>query len=167
MNKLKAYDLCLIALLASLEYVVFVSFANILYLELITFVICLFAVSFRRAQAFLASVIFGSIMLIFNGVNFWNMMYLFIYPCYSLLVAVLRKWLLKYPWLLYLMCGILSFLTGQLLQLPFMLFSKKLTVIYLLMGLKTSFLQGAISFIACWLLFKPCYEVLKRLRSTR
>lgn len=167
MNKLKVYDLCLIALLASLEYVVFVSFSNILYLELITFTICLFAVSFRSEQAFFASVVFGSIMLIFNGVNFWNMMYLFIYPIYSLLISMMRRWFLRFPWLLCLICGIFSFLTGQLLQLPFMLFSKNLTMIYLVMGLKTSFLQGILSFIACWLLFKPCYEVLKKLRSAR
>ncbi|MCI5773085.1 MAG: cytochrome B [Erysipelotrichaceae bacterium] len=165
MNKLRVYDLCLIALLASLEYVIFISFSNILYLELITFVICLFAVSFKPQVTFLASLIFALIMLVFNGVNFWNLMYLVIYPSYSLLVGSLRRWYQRYPWALFITCGFLSFLTGQLLQLPFILFSKKLTVLYLLIGLKTSLLQGAISMIACSLLFKPCYKVLTKMRS--
>ena len=167
MNKLKVYDLCLVALLAGIEYVIFNSFSNILYLELITFTICLFALSFSKEMAILASILFGSIMLIFNGINFWNIMYIFIYPSYSLIIALLKKYLLKYEWLLCLICGFLSFLTGQLLQLPFMLFSQKLTILYVIMGLKTSLLQGAISFIACKILFKPCYNTLRKLRGIR
>ena len=64
-------------------------------------------------------------------------------------------------------CGFLSFLTGQLLQLPFMLFSKKVTLIYIIMGLKTSIIQGVLSFLVCWLLFERVNRILEKLRRSK
>lgn len=167
MKKLNVYDFCLIALLASVQYAIFVFFSNILYLEMITFTIVLFAVGFERYQCVWASIVFGLLMLCLNGVNFWNMMYVFIYPIYSLIINILKDHLVKHKLVLSFVCGFLSFLTGQLLQLPFMLFSKKVTLIYIIMGLKTSIIQGVLSFLVCWLLFERVNRILEKLRRSK
>jgi len=60
-------------------------------------------------------------------------------------------------------CGFLSFLTGQLVQLPFMLISEKITVIYVLMGLKTSLIQGFMSMALCAICYKPIAAVLNHM----
>lgn len=166
MKKLKVYDFCLIALLASVQYAIFVFFSNILYLEMITFTIVLFAICFDRYQCVLGSIVFGILMLCLNGINFWNVMYLFIYPVYSYIISLLKNYLVKHQMGLAIMCGFLSFLTGQLLQLPFMLFSKKVTLIYLIMGLKTSIIQGLLSMLVCYVLFGKVYRVLLKLRRS-
>lgn len=115
----------------------------------------------------MASVVFGIMnMAIRQGVTTWSLMYLAIYPVYSLIVGCLKKPLLKHFWLIILVCGLLSFMTGQLLQLPFLLVSKKVTMIYLVLGLKTSAIQGVISAISCALLFQPLYRALKRIERT-
>ena len=156
-----------IALLACIEQVIFGSFTEILYLECITLTIVLFALVFSRKEAFYASVTFGILnMLIKQGVTPWSMMYLLIYPSYTLLVGLLKKTLLKHFSLTVILTGVLSFLTGQLLELPFLLVSKKITVLYLIAGFKTSLIQGCISAFACMLLFTPLYRVLCRIERT-
>ena len=71
------------------------------------------------------------------------MMYCLIYPLYSLFIGCSRKFLNRHFLALVFTCGFLSFLTGQLVQLPFMLISGKITAIYILMGLKTSLIPVA------------------------
>ena len=58
---------------------------------------------------------------------------------------------------------LLSFLTGQLVQLPFMLISGKITAIYILMGLKTSLIQGFMSMALCAICYKPIAAVLNHM----
>ena len=153
-----------VAIMACIEFVIFGSFSDILYLECITLTILLFGLAFDKKEALLASIVFPIInMAMRQGVTPWSLMYLVIYPCYTVLIGLLRKPLLKHFWLSVLICGFLSFLTGQLVQLPFLLVSKRITLIYLIVGLKTSLIQGAVSALACLLLFKPCYRVLKQI----
>ena len=62
-----------------------------------------------------------------------------------------------------LLCGLLSFMTGQLLQLPYMLVSSKVTAFYLLAGLKTSLIQGGLSAVLCFVLFQPLRVALEKI----
>ncbi len=161
---MKARKLTRIAIMACIEQVVFGSFSEILYLECITLTLVLFALVFEWKEAVLAAVVFGFLnILLKQGVTPWSMMYLIIYPCYSALVGSLKKTLLKHFSLIVVLTGFLSFLTGQLLQLPFLLFSKKMTLLYLILGLKTSLIQGGLSAAACLLLFHPLFRVLQRI----
>ena len=52
---MKARELCFIAVIASIEAVVFTSFSFILYLECITFTIVVFAMTFQTRQAVLGA----------------------------------------------------------------------------------------------------------------
>ena len=61
------------------------------------------------------------------------------------------------------MVGLCSFATGQLLDLPFILLDARVTMIYVLMGLKTSLLQGMLSALEALFLFDPLVDRLQRI----
>lgn len=160
---MKARELCFIAVIASIEAVVFTSFSFILYLECITFTIVVFAMTFQTRQAVLGAVVFTILNLSTQGVAPWSMMYCLIYPLYSLFIGCSRKFLNRHFLALVFTCGFLSFLTDQLVQLPFMLISGKITAIYILMGLKTSLIQGFMSMALCAICYKPIAAVLNHM----
>ena len=81
-------ELCFIAVIASIEAVVFTSFSFILYVECITFTIVLFAMTFSTKQAVLGAVAFTVLNLSVQGVTPWSLMYCLIYPLYSLVIFV-------------------------------------------------------------------------------
>ena len=162
---MKARELCYIAVIGALESVVFTSFSFILYLECITFTVVLFAMTFRTRQAVLGAVVFAILNFSIQGVTPWSMMYLLIYPLYSLVVGLLKPMLHRHFLLLVGLCGFLSFLTGQLVQLPFILVSKNLTLLYLIAGLKTSLIQGGMAAATCLICYKPLYAVVKKIEG--
>lgn len=161
---MSVYELCLIAILASLEYIAFIVFSNILYLEVITFLVLLITALFSRKVAFFSSLIFAFLLILINGFNFWNGLYLIIYPSYSLLLSCLKNLIYKHRLLRSILCAFLSFLTGQILQLPYLLVAKEVTIYYLLAGFKTSFVQGVISGILCYSLFDVLYAQIERMK---
>lgn len=150
------------AFMAASLVCVFRLFAHVLYLELITFTIVLYATIFSRKEAVLACVIFACLNLCRMGITPWSLLYLLIYPTYALMLSYGKGIWEKHPFALSLMCAFLSFLTGQLLDLPYLIFGRQITMIYLLMGLKTSLIQGLWSFLVCLLLYDPLYRRLKR-----
>lgn len=158
---MKPRELCYIAVMGAIEAVVFSSFSFILYLECITLTIVLFATIFPTRQAVLAAVVFTIINLSMQGVTPWSMMYCLIYPLYSLLLGWGKGYLSRHVILTAIVCGLLSFLTGQLVQLPFLLISKNITFLYMLMGLKTSLLQGMMSTACTLVCYRPLAAVLR------
>lgn len=163
---MKAKELCYIAVMAAIEAVVFTSFSFILYLECITFTIVIFSMTFKTRQATLASLVFTIINLSVQGVTPWSMMYCIIYPIYSLLIGTMKPFLKKHFLLMTILCGFLSFLSGQLLQLPFMLAAGRVTLAYLLLGLKTSLIQGCLSMMLCFVCYKPVNAVVTRIERS-
>ncbi len=101
------------------------------------------------------------------GITLWTLLYLMIYPLYAWIIASWKLFLMKHPLCLCIVCGCLSFLCGQLLDLPFLLFGKQATLVYVLMGLKTSLIQGILSFVTCMLLFDPLYLQMSKLEKER
>ena len=162
-GQLSVKELCVISIIACIEAVVFTSFSQVLYLEAITLTILMFAVVFKARIAFMGAVVYGLVNMVINGITPWTMMYFLIYPCYTMLV-ILMKPLLKNHVIGYsILCGLLSFLTGQLLQLPYLLFSSTVTAFYLLAGMKTSLIQGGLSVVLCFVLFQPLRVVLEKI----
>lgn len=162
-GQLSVKELCVISIIACIEEVVFTSFSQVLYLEAITLTILMFAVVFKARIAFMGAAVYGLVNMVINGITPWTMMYFLIYPCYTMLV-ILMKPLLKNHVIGYsILCGLLSFLTGQLLQLPYLLFSSTVTAFYLLAGLKTSLIQGGLSVVLCFVLFQPLRVVLEKI----
>lgn len=162
-GQLSVKELCVISIIACIEAVLFTSFSQVLYLEAITLTVLMFAVVFKGRIALLGSVVYGLVNMVLNGITPWTIMYFMIYPCYTALV-ILMKPVLKDKVLGYsLLCGLLSFLTGQILQLPYLLFSSTVTAFYLLAGLKTSLIQGGLSAVLCFVLFQPLRAVLEKI----
>ena len=162
-GQLSVKELCVISIIACIEAVVFTSFSQVLYLEAITLTILMFAVVFKARIAFMGAVVYGLVNMVINGITPWTMIYFLIYPCYTMLV-ILMKPLLKNHVIGYsILCGLLSFLTGQLLQLPYLLFSSTVTAFYLLAGMKTSLIQGGLSVVLCFVLFQPLKVVLEKI----
>ncbi len=153
-----------ISLMGAMQFVAFVSFSDVLYLEVITLVTILFAMNFKRKEAILASVVFAFVnMALKQGVTTWSIMYLVIFPMYSLLTSVFKPFLAKKLWRIICWCGILSFMIGQLMQIPFLLVSSKVTLIYLTLGLKASAIQAGLSIVACTSVYPILDRVLKRI----
>lgn len=163
----KVRQMAHIALMGAILYAVFQAFSNILYLEMITFTILCFAQVFVRKEVVLSCVLFACIQILFNGLTLWNIMYLLIFPMYGWIFSksadVLKDHLVAHAFL----AGFFSFLTGQLVDLPFLLFSKTVTLLYMLMGLKTSLIQGCLTFIVTLFLFEPVVKVLYRIQHER
>ena len=162
-NQFSVKELCVISIIACIEAVMFTSFSQVLYLETITLTVLMFAVVFKPRIAFMGAVVYGLVNMVVNGITPWTMMYFVIYPCYSLIVIGLKRPFKHRVLLWSVLCGVLSFLTGQILQIPFLLFSAKVTAFYLLAGLKTSLIQGGLSAVLCFMLFQPLRVVLEKI----
>ncbi|MEA4875341.1 cytochrome B [Anaerorhabdus sp.] len=154
-----------IAIMASIQSAIFTIFSQVLYLEGITFTVCLFACVFKKEEVVFASFIFAMVNMLVQGISIWTMMYAIIYPTYSFIIASFKNFWLKKPMALVAACGILSFATGQLLDLPFILFAKEITIFYIILGLKTSIIQGCLSAFMCLLIFEPCLKVLQKIEG--
>ena len=163
MQNLSVKEVCVISIMACIEAVVFTVFSQVLYLEGITLTVMLFAAVFKKRTAFLAAVVYGFVNMVLNGVTPWTFMYLLVYSSYTLIVCALKPVLKNHLIGWCILCGMLSFLTGQLLEIPYLLISKKVTAIYLLTGLKTSLIQGGLSAVLCFLTFRPLRGVLERI----
>lgn len=140
-------DMVLCAILGAIQFVAFSSLSYVMYLEVITLCTFVIAMSFSTKQAVIGSLIFTLVNMFIKGVNPWNALYVVVYPSYSLIVGMNKERLKKRKLYSILLCGFFSFLTGQILQLPFLLFSKQVTVLYLILGLQVSIPQGVISAI--------------------
>ena len=160
-------QLARIALMAAMMQVVFTMFSGILYLEAITLTVAVIAVVFPRKEAVLAALVFTLTNMLIQGVSVWTFAYCLIYPVYALIFSLARNVILKHWGLAVVMVALCSFATGQLLDLPFILFSPKVTMIYVLLGLKTSFLQGALSALEALFLFDPLVDRLTRIERKK
>lgn len=159
-SRMVAKQLTRIAMMACILSVAFTCCSQILYLEIITLTLALFAFVFTKKEVVLAALVFAIVNMLIQGISIWTMMYAIIYPIYALILASSKKFLLKHRMVLVFVVSFFSFLTGQLLDLPFILFSSKVTIFYILLGLKTSLIQGALTAIEGLFLFDPLYNSL-------
>jgi len=158
--------LCRIALIGAFLFVTFISLSNILYLEAITLMVISVSMVFDKRDSFLSCLILGCLLIIYMGLSPWSMMYLIIYPCYSLLTSLLKPALKKHSWLLITYGFLLSFSTGMLLDLPYIFVSKTVTIFYILSGLKTSVIQGALTAIEFTLIYEPLEKLLSKIKES-
>lgn len=156
-------QLARVSLMGAILFVIFTSFSNVLYLEMITLSIVLFALVFKRKEAIYATLVFTMLNLLVQGIAPWSIAYILIFTSYAFFTSMSKQFLLKHRMILVVYVGFLSFLTGQLVQIPFMLVSSKITIVYILLGLKTSLIQSTITTIATLLLFDPLYKTLLKI----
>ncbi|WP_290138532.1 hypothetical protein [uncultured Dubosiella sp.] len=160
---LTAKELTHCAMLGALFYIVFHMFANLLYVEAITFSIFVCAQVFSRKEVVMACALTGLLQLLFHGFMPWNVAYALIFPGYALWFATLKRAVKKHEWIAWINGAIAALFLGQLVDLPFILFDKKLTILYILMGLKTSIIQAGIVFLEFVFLYDPFVRALKKI----
>lgn len=153
--------------MGALFYVVFHIFSNVLYLELITFTILIFAQVFPKKEVIFACVLFATIQLLLHGIMIWNIAYLCIYPLYAWIFGKMKALFERHELLPAIIGGSLSFACGMLVDLPYLLLDKKITVMYWLMGLKTSLIQGCLTVIVIVCLYAPVKKILVQIEKGR
>ena len=153
------------ALIGAFLFCTFFSLSHILYLEAITLMIIAVAMVFDRRDSFQSSLVFGILLIMYLGLTPWSIMYFIIYPCYSLLTNYLRVVLKEKQWLLIVYGFILSCSTGLILDLPFILVSKTVTIYYILTGLKTSLIQGTLTAMEIALIYQPIEKALNKIKE--
>lgn len=153
-----------ISIMGCIQFISFYLFADILYLEAITIVTIVFALVFSKKESILGSIVFCLLNIILKqGLTTWSFMYLIIYPLYSLLIGSLRNTLIKSKIRIVVLCFVLSFMTGQLLQIPYMLISKHITIYYIIFGLKTSLIQATITASVCLIINEVLINTLNKI----
>ena len=159
---MKTKELTISAMLTMVLYGAYILFSQVLYLEAVTFVTLLIALLFPLKISVLAAFSFGILNILLNGLFPWTIMYLILFPLYMLIGNKLKNKILSSELMMVIVVFLFSFLLGQLVDLPFVLFSGKLTAIYLLLGFKTSLIQGFISAMLANFLFKKAYDRIYR-----
>lgn len=157
---MKVRELSRVAFLAAMLYVGFVMFSSILYLEVVTLMIILYGSCLPLKESTMAGFIFGLIYLLSQGIFPRTLMYMIIFPSYACIAYLARNSLKSHSSLAIPLCFICSFALGQLVDLPFLLFSNKITLIYILLGVKTSLIQALITATQAYFLFEPCQRRL-------
>lgn len=163
---MRTKELTRIAFMAAMEYVVFMMFSSVLYLEAITLILVLFATTFSLKESLTASLTCNLLLMIQYGVHTWTIGYLLAFTLQTLTSYSCKKWLLSSTWFCIPFCFLLSFLLGTCIDLPFLLISDAITYLYLIMGFKTSLIQAIITAFEACFLFQPLQKVLIQLKGT-
>jgi len=155
--------ICANALLASLLFALYFIFSQILYLEFVTFTVILFALNLPRWNALWIVMTFVMLVWLSYGIATWSLMYIVIYPTFVIILKLLKKQLTGKLYLTAAFAFMMGLLVGNMVDLPFLLFSKEVTLMYIIMGFQTTLIQGGIAFLGILLLYEPLAKQLSKL----
>ena len=147
--------LCANAMLAALLFTVYFLFSQILYLEFVTFTVIVYAMNLPKLNSLWVVIGFVSLVWLIYGIGIWSIMYMIIYPLFVIIIRLLRRLLSKSLYFIAIFAFFMGLFIGNLIDLPFLLFSPALTMAYLLIGFKTTLVQGGIAFLVILLLYEP------------
>jgi len=82
-------------------------------------------------------------------------MYIIIYPLFALLLKLFKKLLSKSTYYVAIFAFIMALLVGNLIDLPMLLFSKAVTIAYIIIGFKTTLIQGGTAFVLILMVYEP------------
>lgn len=151
------------AVLGTLFYIVFHLFSNVLYAEGITLTLFVCAQVFKRKEVLAGTMVFALLQLFFHGFMIWNMTYAVIFPLYALWFYSLNRLAAKHEWVAWTTGALAAFLLGQLVDLPFLVFGKTVTIVYILLGMKTSLIQAGVVFLEFLFLYEPMVRIMKKI----
>ncbi len=156
-----------VALLATLLFMIYSMGSMVMYVELFNFTVLLYGVSLTRRQSFGAVLIFSCLLVLVYGVQIWTLMYVLVFPTYTLVYHQVGKWTHS-EYVLASVGFILAFLCGTLIDLPFMLMSgltSKALIIRLILGFQVSLGNGICTFLATLFLFPSLSKLLTKLNK--
>lgn len=156
-----------VALLATLLFMIYSMGSMVMYVELFNFTVLLYGVSLTRRQSFGAVLIFSCLLVLVYGVQIWTLMYVLVFPTYTLVYHQVGKWTHS-EYVLASVGFILAFLCGTLIDLPFMLMSEltsKALILRLILGFQVSLGNGICTFLATLFLFPSLSKLLTKLNK--
>ncbi len=164
-----------VALLATLLFMIYSMGSMVMYVELFNFTVLLYGVSLTRRQSFGAVLIFSCLLVLVYGVQIWTLMYVLVFPTYTLVYHQVGKWTHS-EYVLASVGFILAFLCGTLIDLPFMLIidlpfmlmsglTSKALIIRLILGFQVSLGNGICTFLATLFLFPSLSKLLTKLNK--
>ena len=155
--------ICTNAILASMLFAIYFIFSQILYLEFVTFTVILLALNLPKWNSLWIVITFVFLVWLVYGIATWSLMYIVIYPGFTLILLLLRKQLSGRIYLTAIFAFFMGLLIGNLVDLPFLLLSKEVTLMYVIIGFQTTLIQGAIAFMSILLLYEPLAKQLRKL----
>ncbi len=154
------YTMCAALLVVSKEMLAFLP--NV---ELVSFLLIIFALHFRLAGCIWISVLFSFIQTILYGVGTWTPMYFIVWTLLVCVVYVLRP-ILKSDIPCACFSGLFGLSFGLLFAIPYFLMSIQTGVAYYLRGIPYDLIHGIANFLLMLVLFNKVNQVLAKLAST-
>ena len=146
------------SMIGCILYLLYISFSNILYLELVTFGLLVFSRLVVKKELIYGSVVFGLLIILLKGFFVWNVMYIVVIFAYSCLFTTLEIKDKYIP----LFGGFCSFMIGIFLDLPFMIFGEYACIAYALSSFKVSIIQGVLTGLILFFAYEKIIHLLRK-----
>ncbi|MFV0498466.1 MAG: hypothetical protein ACK5NF_00280 [Bacilli bacterium] len=157
---MKIKSMSLNAMLSAMLFTIYFIFSQILYLEFVCFTIIILSMTLPKFHSVIVSVIFVFLVWLSYGIGVWTIMYIIIYPGFAFMLSLIKDQI-KNKLSLVATCGfIMALLVGNLIDLPMLLFSKEITIMYVILGLKTTLIQATICCVSLILFYDPIFNFL-------
>ena len=156
-------DIVLIAMLSAILVVVHVAIAALPNIELVTLLIILYTLVFRWRTLPIIYV-YAVLQGLIYGFGPWWFMYLYVWTILYLIVTLLRKNKSVIIWSV--VSGIYGLIFGALCSLVYFFLGGIHTVIaFWIAGIQFDITHGIANFFICFVLFKPLYAILTKLKT--
>ncbi len=153
------YALCAAILVVSKEMLAFLP--NV---ELVSFFIILFALTFTLEGTIFITMVFCLLQMVLYGVGLWTPIYFIVWPMLAIITNRLRFFLKDYH-----RCAILSGLFGLvfgfLFSIPYFVISFEMGWIYFIKGIPFDLIHGIANYVIMALLFDKMIKVMVRLQK--
>lgn len=159
--QLKAKDVVILGILSGLLIAVQVGLAFLPNIELVSFLVIIFTLVYRRKVIFILAV-FILVEGIIYGFGLWWLNYLYIWAILAAVTALLRKMDSALGWAL--VSGLFGLFFGALCAVPyFFMGGWQAAFSYWVSGLIFDITHCIGNFLLCLLLYRPVYSLLCRL----
>lgn len=161
---MSAKDITRIAALAVFLYIVYFLGSFVDYIELVSFIVLVYGTTLKTKISYFAVVVFTLIVMLTKGIGPWSLMYLVVFPQYTLIYSFVAN-ITKNKIVYFILAGILSFSMGTLIDLPYLLTGGlygKALLIKLFMGFNVSIGNVACTIIAAIFLYDPFKALIKK-----
>lgn len=160
-SHLKAREVVTLGILSSLLIAVQVGLAFLPNIELVSFLVIIFTLVYRRKVIFILSV-FILVEGIIYGFGLWWLNYLYIWAILAVITGLLRKMDSALGWAL--VSGLFGLFFGALCAIPYLFMGGwQLAFSYWVSGLIFDIAHCIGNFVLCLLLYRPVYSLLCKL----
>ncbi|WP_297521903.1 hypothetical protein [uncultured Clostridium sp.] len=150
--------------LAVFLYVVYFLGSFVDYIELVSFIILVYGTTLKTRVSYFAVVVFTLIVMLTKGIGPWSIMYLVVFPQYILLYSFVAN-ITKNRIVYFILAGILSFLLGTFIELPYLLTGGlygKALLLKIFMGFQVSIGNVACTVVAAIFLYEPFRMLIRK-----